>query len=358
LSKPQDRKVEITTQLFGRCGEDISYDQGYLALEQLLQSRQTGGGLLGQEETSEEPNWREVYEKSCELMGRSKDLRVCTYLAISLLKLNGIPGLRDGLSLLSGILDRFWDHLYPQLDPDDGNDPLERINIMQSLSPPSVSDQDPIKLRQRLCGIPLCNSASMGRFSFRDIQVARGEISSSSDQDAKVPDMSVIEAAFQDTTTIELQEIFEALEGANGHVTEMLGVFSERASQAQTPNFSGLQALLANIQKIMQGYLAKRGLGEPLDESLGQVPNEQEGGGGVPLTGDIRSRSDALAAMEKVCQYFERHEPSSPIPLLLRRAQKLVDKNFLDVIRDVCPDAMGTVQAIGGVSDSDSGTDY
>jgi type VI secretion system protein ImpA len=60
--------------------------------------------------------------------------------------------------------------------------------------------------------------------------------------------------------------------------------------------------------------------------------------------------------MEKICQYFERHEPSSPIPLLLRRAQKLVDKNFLDVIRDVCPEAMGTVQAIGGVSGSDSGT--
>jgi type VI secretion system protein ImpA len=339
------------------CGEDISYDQAYLALEHLLQPRQTGGGVLGQEETAEEPNWREIYEKSCELMGRSKDLRVGTYLAIALLKLNGISGLRDGLSLLSGMLERFWDHLYPQLDPDDNNDPLERINIMQSLSPASVSEQDPIKLRQRLCEIPLCNSASMGRFSYRDIQVARGEISSSSDQDAKVPDMSVIEAAFQDTATIELQETFEALDDANGHVTEILGIFSERASQVQTPNFSGLQALLANIQKIVQGYLAKRGLGGPLDETLDQVPNEQEGGG-VPLSGDIRSRNDALAAMEKVCQYFERHEPSSPIPLLLRRAQKLVDKNFLDVIRDVCPDAMGTVQAIGGVSDSDSGTNY
>ena len=98
------------------CGEDISYDQAYLALEHLLQPRQTGGGLLGQEETAEEPNWREIYEKSCELMGRSKDLRVGTYLAIALLKLNGIPGLRDGLSLLSGMLERFWDHLYPQLD--------------------------------------------------------------------------------------------------------------------------------------------------------------------------------------------------------------------------------------------------
>ena len=107
----------------------------------------------------------------------------------------------------------------------------------------------------------------------------------------------------------------------------------------------------------MQGYLAKRGLGEPLEETFEHVPGEPKSEG-APLSGDIRSRNDALAAMEKICQYFERHEPSSPVPLLLRRAQKLVDKNFLDVIKDVCPESIGTVQAIGGISESDSDSDY
>ncbi|MHC5061563.1 MAG: type VI secretion system protein TssA [Planctomycetota bacterium] len=111
------------------CGEDISYDQDYLALERLLQPK--GGGVLGEEEDlAEEPNWSEVADKSYELLRRSKDLRAAMYFAVALLKLEGFAGLCDGLYLLKGLLERFWDDMYPQLDPEDDNDPLERINIL------------------------------------------------------------------------------------------------------------------------------------------------------------------------------------------------------------------------------------
>ena len=61
-------------------------------------------------------------------------------------------------------------------------------------------------------------------------------------------------------------------------------------------------------------------------------------------------------ALEDICRYFEKHEPSSPVPLLLRRAQRLVSKNFLEVIADFCPDAMNQIEKISGTTDSiDSG---
>jgi type VI secretion system protein ImpA len=68
---------------------------------------------------------------------------------------------------------------------------------------------------------------------------------------------------------------------------------------------------------------------------------------------DIRSRKDAQRVLEKVCQYFERNEPSSPIPLLLRRAQRLMSRSFLEIVQDICPDALSRVQDIGGVVSAD-----
>jgi len=338
------------------CGEDLSYDASFLALEDMLRTKAAGGIVAGVEEEAEEPNWREVREKSSELLKRSKDLWAAMYLTISLLKLEGIPGLRDGLSLLRGLLERFWDNLYPQLDPDDNDDPLERINILESLSPTSVSAQDPVKFKQRLAEVPLCNSVQMGKFSLRDIQIAKGEITVSDDQRAKAPDMSVIDAAFQDTATDELLATSQATQEAIEHIAAIMSVFSERASEGQTPDVSGFRGVLGKIHKRVQEYLAKRGHGEAVDEGAAAAGGVKEKGA-ISLSGEIQSAQEALLALDKVIQYFERHEPSSPVPLLLRRAQRLVSKSFLEVVKDFCPDGMGQVEMIGGVSSSDSGTD-
>lgn len=331
------------------CGEDLSYDAAFLAMEDMVRTKSVGGVVEGAEEVIEEPNWREVREKSLELLRRSKDLRVGLYLALGLLKTEGLAGLCDGLAVLRGLLERYWDNLYPQLDPDDNNDPLERINILQSLSPATVSAQDPMKFKQRLAEVSLCNSAQMGKFCLRDIQVARGEIALAADEGAGVPDASVIDAAFQDTATDDLLAASQAAGEAIEHVTNITAAFSKNADQGQTPDLSGFQSILGNIHKCVQGYLAKRGYGEAA-ETVAPAAAEKSG---VSLTGEIKSPQEALLAIEKVCQYYDRHEPSSPVPLLLRRARKLVSKNFLDVIKDVCPDAMNQVELLGGVGGSD-----
>ena len=336
------------------CGEDLSYDPAFLALEGLVQTKAAGLGMMDVEgEGPGEPNWREVRDSSVELLRRSKNLRVALYLTAALLATEGLSGFSAGLSLLQGLLERFWDDLHPRLDPEDNNDPLERMNILQSLSPPGVSGQDQLKFKQRLVEAPLCNSARIGKFSLRDIQIAKGEITLGEDELASAPDTGLIEAAFQDTATDELLATSQVVEEAMAHAVALTSVFSERASQGQAPDLSGLEAVLGHINKCIQGYLAKRGYGQAAPEAA--VAAGEAETGGVSLSGEIRSADEALLAMEKVCQYFKRHEPSSPVPLLLRRAQKLVSKSFLEVIEDVCPDAANQVKMIGGLSDSDSG---
>jgi len=67
------------------------------------------------------------------------------------------------------------------------------------------------------------------------------------------------------------------------------------------------------------------------------------------LTGEIRSREDVILALDKICQYYDRYEPSSPLPLLLKRAKRLANKTFLEIVKDLTPDALAQIQALGGV---------
>ena len=76
---------------------------------------------------------------------------------------------------------------------------------------------------------------------------------------------------------------------------------------------------------------------------------QKESGKEKAVSGEIRSPKDVLSALEKVCQYYEQNEPSSPVPLLVRRAQRLVSKSFVEIIRDLSPEATKQVEGIGGI---------
>ncbi len=63
--------------------------------------------------------------------------------------------------------------------------------------------------------------------------------------------------------------------------------------------------------------------------------------------GAIRSRQDAIRALDAVAEFFRRNEPSSPIPLFVDRAKRLVSKDFLEVLADIAP-GRGGAGARGG----------
>ena len=69
--------------------------------------------------------------------------------------------------------------------------------------------------------------------------------------------------------------------------------------------------------------------------------------------GAIRSREDAIRALDAVAEFFRRNEPSSPIPLFIDRAKRLVSKDFLEVLADVAPDAVAQARAAGGFRQSE-----
>jgi type VI secretion system protein ImpA len=335
------------------CGKNLENDLSFQELKAMMRTKKRGGVVADVEEAEEEPNWRKVCEKSSELLKSSKNLQIAMYLTISLLKLEGITGLRDGLSLIRGLLERFWDNLYPQLDADDENDPFERINILEAMSPASDSEYDTMKFKQRLAEVSLCHSVrKIGNFSLRDIQIANGEIKISDDERAKASDISLINAAFQDTSTDDLLSTSKTIQECIDNIIAIVGVFSKRATKGEIPDLSSFRAVLEDIKKHIQAYLAKRGQGAPVEESTVSTGSNKEKGA-RPLSGEIRSAQEAVLALDKICQYFDRQEPSSPVPLLLRRAKRLISKSFLEVIKDFCPNGLSQVEQISGISSAD-----
>src|SRR5688500_8079992 len=127
------------------CGEDLSYDPALTAL--------WPEALRGKPETqfspAEEPNWKEVRATCLELCGRSKDLRAALALCLAELKTDGLTSFREALAVMKGLVETYWNGVYPRLSPDDGNDPTERMNIIGSMATALGTYNDPVQFIER-----------------------------------------------------------------------------------------------------------------------------------------------------------------------------------------------------------------
>jgi type VI secretion system protein ImpA len=364
---------EISTD--APCGEDVSYDVAFMELERLAEgTAETQVGDHIQEGV--EPDWKKVYKLSLDLLHRSRDLRLILYLTASALRLDGLQGFRDGLALLRGVVERFWEPLFPQLDPDDDNDPLERMNIIGSLSPPAtvMSDQDPMKFIPCLMNVPLCvpEDARLPRPSLRQILISSGELHATESDSSDVLSTQIIDAAFEQTDIESLKTTDQLLRDCLEYVNLLDQDLMDHVGSSAAPNFSRLERVLKQMQSKTGSFLERRGYGPDAsllqrtekkikgmmdaqpsssDESSEDIENMASlsgGHAGQALSGAIASNQDVQKALDMILTYYDRNEPSSPVPLLIKRAKRLVGKSFVDIIQDLSPDAMSQVQIFSG----------
>lgn len=338
-------------------GPNLEYDAAFLAVERIAQGkpeRQMGTQIL----PAEDPDWKKLREGCIELLEKTKHLRLVLYLCVSQLKMENLPGLRDGLRVLRGVVEKFWPTVYPELDPEDDNDPTERVNILESLARPPNTEGDVLKFQQRIWEVPLCESKQVGVFSYRDIAIAKGELAPTNVGDAKPPDMATIDAAAMDMDL----ELLKARAQAASECIEDVKAISEFLNQtigsARAPNLSSFVSCLKSVQKSLDEFLSKRGVTTTGSGDAG----EPSGASGEPaahqaaLSGEVRSRQDVLNAIDKISRYYDQYEPSSPVPLILGRARRLVTMNFMEIITDLSPDAIAQIQVISGVDKSAQGS--
>ncbi|MGP6219195.1 ImpA family type VI secretion system protein, partial [Pseudomonas paraeruginosa] len=65
-------------------------------------------------------------------------------------------------------------------------------------------------------------------------------------------------------------------------------------------------------------------------------------------SGEIGNREDVLRQLDRLLEYYVRHEPSSPVPVLLKRAKTLVTADFAEIVRNLIPDGITQFETLRG----------
>src|SRR5271165_904884 len=324
------------------CGADLSYDPALQELDALVE-----GKPETQFSEAEEPNWKQVHQHCVSLFGRTKDLRVTISLTIVELQQEGFPGLASGLRLIHGLLERYWDTLHPKLDPDFANDPLERINIVSSISMPEGTFGDPLQFLRRVRRAPLCLSQQLGSFSLFQIQAANAKPVAASEEEkpqaTKGPDAAAIDAAFRDSSPVFLSHIDQSISSAISDLSGIDEFLDRTVGVTKSASFDPLKSLLVEARKQVSPYLQTPAGGSASEEpglrTASDFVTQIEG---TPSA--IQARKDVLRSLDAICSYYESTEPSSPVLPLLRRAQQLVGKNFTEILQELAPEAVAQVK--------------
>lgn len=336
--------------------EDLEYDPDFIALAQLIEGtpeKRVGDKVI---EEGREPPWREVKSKALALMERTHDLRVTIFLLRALLRTDGLPGLRDGIYLLGALIEKYWETLYPQLDPDDNNDPTQRVNILMGLC-----DRDAMILP--LLNVPLCSSRAIGTFNLRDIHIATGKLTISENEKTKAANSATIIAAFKDCQPEILRETETALSESVEYLSRIESYLNEKLGASSAPNFANILQIFREMDDAVVKNMVAAGSApqndpapppQPRDviPSPTHRPNQSNPPQKVTPMEEITSRQEVITMLEKICTYYERNEPASPVPLLLKRAIGLVDKNFLAIMEDLAPDSVSNIKHLSGISDT------
>jgi type VI secretion system protein ImpA len=326
------------------CGPGLEYDPAFLELDRIAQGKpeqQMGDTIV----PAQEPDWKEVANRAAALLAKTKDVRIAMRLARALLNTDGLAGLADGLVVLRGIVEAFWDGFYPKLDPEDDNDPTFRVNILMGLCD-SAAFIDRVRL------VPLVSAKSFGRFSLRDFAVASGELPPAPGTEPPKP--SVIDGAFTECPVPTLQATAENLRSALDSLAAIEAFVAGKVGASNGTNFARLTDTLRAASKILATHLARRGVvteGSADGGNTADGSGASSGGGqagGPSISGEINSREDVIRVLDKIVSYYERAEPSSPIPLLIKRSKRLVSASFLDIVRDIASDGLSQVETLRG----------
>jgi type VI secretion system protein ImpA len=272
------------------------------------------------------PEWGEIRDRARAALARSKDLRVLALLGAALLRTDGPYAFCQTVVIAANWLVDFRDTVHPVAVEDS----VERQSALSAFN-------DYFAVIDPLRRTPLTTSREHGRFALRDLEQT-------------VPPVAA--AAFDQIPLPELRSQWQRV----GDALQAIGRIDAQIRQADPDpvlSLDDVSGQLLRLERILRSQLARRpesgvtaGVSSDATERL---IDQRAAAAAATRVGDIRTREDAVRALDAVATFFRQTEPSSPVPLLLERAKRLVSKSFLEVLADLAPGALGEARTASGV---------
>jgi type VI secretion system protein ImpA len=266
------------------------------------------------------------------LTNKTKDLQLAAWLTEAWVKQRGFGGLKDGLALCCGLVDKFWDTLYPEIEDGDAESrgaPLGFLGVKLDI---------PIKL------VPVVEKARYGLLDHkqsRDVgyedQVKGEEAKKKRAQLVKEGKLTpeLFDKAFEETPKKFYAQAEKDLDACLENLTRLKKSCDEKFGD-EGPAFGPLQSALDASRHLIHGFLQKKREKEP--DPVEEVPAAEaapgaEGAGGPGPAGPVRTgvlisvdgsseppdRMEAIKKIAEAAAFLRRREPQSPASYLMLR---------------------------------------
>jgi type VI secretion system protein ImpA len=359
-------------------GIDLRNEAGFHAVERMVEpagkvQRSEGGNPF-----QPRVDWQAVADEAGALAGTGRDLRLLAIVARAAFNTEGFDGLAAGIGLLSDTINSFWDSVHPLLR--DSSDPreaaLRRINALKQLENDENGLFTDLKMNAVLSprGIGPISGADLAAGGMTDFEV-KNEMPSGLSAAEQAQIMAAHEARVNrvkaGTRALAAEQADEAaalvagIGGVEAAIAALSARFAEKAGMAPGMGivFPDLSRHLARMKATLSAAIGEAGGIAPAasdDAPTAQLaapsaaaPVADGGPAQQGLSGTIASRADVERALDQIIAFFERTEPSSPIPHFARRLKKMVPMDFVQLMTEVAPSGMKEFKLLAGMGDRD-----
>jgi type VI secretion system protein ImpA len=254
------------------------------------------------------------------LATQSKDLELGGWLVEGLLRREGFEGLRSGLDVVRGLLEKYWDTVHPVLATDDDDPAADRVARLSWLGQYIVAAVQDTPL----------NKKGHGLLKYKESRAVGSELDCAGDEKKLAARQAKIDAG-----KIAAEEFDRAMEEtpkqwyktlvtdvkASAASLAALDALSRQRFADDPPDFSPLRDAVSDVERVVRQLLDEKLKTDPdpIDVSAGA----DDAGAGATAEGDLpvepRSPADAVARLAVIARYLRQQDPANMGAYLMLR---------------------------------------
>ena len=293
------------------------------------------------------------------LSTEGKELQVAAWLAEGLVRKQGSAGLRDGLKILKGLHEQYWDSFYPLVEDGDMEFREGRLVALNKVLPIAI-------LNMPLIHPPGGPSYSCWQYKeSQDVENLRRGAATDGEKKRQLAQAleegklegEKFDKAVAMTSLNHCSTILENLNQSWEEFEQLERIVDEQY-RPEPPSLRSIQEALNECRALMTAVVRKKGgVAEPAPSQPTVVPQEDNmprvttmplsGSGIMPV-----DREDALRRLGAVADFFRRTEPHSPVAYLVQRAARWGQMPLEEWLQEVIKsdDVLGNVRETLGLT--------